>query len=421
MGHPLIETMLRQSMGLDIASVGSPAIDRALRDRMMACNVADAGNYARLLAASPVEMQELIESVVVPETWFFRNPEAFQALARLTTEQWAPAHPTGVLRLLSFPCSTGEEPYSMAIALMESGLSGDRFAIDGFDISKRALERAEKGLYGRNSFRGAELSFGERYFREEKKGSFVIAANVRRSVRFEQRNVVEEDFASRLGEYDFIFCRNVLIYFDPLTQRRALRNLEGALRPDGTLFVGPAEAFQVAAAGFTPLLLPQAFAFRKSEVRPIALQELRPSRAAPRPSELSGQRAARPPSAKARGASAPGIDRPAATVPGKGDDDLALARRLADSGDLSAALALAERSLSTAIPTAEGYHVLGLMRDATGDSAAAMESYRKALYLDPDHIDALVHLAFLLERSGDPISARRFRERAQRAEKRQRV
>jgi chemotaxis protein methyltransferase WspC len=112
---------------------------------------------------------------------------------------------------------------------------------------------------------------------------------------------------------------------------------------------------------------------------------------------------------------------PSPIVPADASDDLSRARRLADSGDLSTALELAERNLTGPAPTAEGYHVLGLIRDATGDSAAAMESYRKAIYLDPDHLDALVHLAFLLERNGDAASAQRFRERARRAEKRQRV
>lgn len=420
MGHPRIEALLRESIGLDVASVGSASIDRALRDRMAASKLGDAESYAELLAASPTEMQELIEAVVVPETWFFRNPEAFRAFASLTTEEWLPSHPTGALRVLSFPCSTGEEPYSIAITLMESGLSHDRFAVDGFDISNRALEGAARGVYGRNSFRGAELAFRERYFRQQK-GSFALVDEVRRSVNFEQRNVVEEGFARRRAEYDVIFCRNVLIYFDQLTQQRVLRNLEEALRPDGVLFVGPAESFQVAAAGFTPIPQPQAFAFRKGQVGPLDLPVPRaplPARVAAAPGTT---RTARPRSARPREASASAIASPATTGSGKVEDDLTLARRLADSGDLSAALQLAERSVTSAVPTAEGYHVLGLIRDATGDSAAAMESYKKALYLDPDHLDALLHLAFLLERSGDAASAQRFRERARRAEERQRV
>jgi chemotaxis protein methyltransferase WspC len=415
MGHPLIEALLRESMGLDVASVGSAAIDRALRDRMAASKLADAVSYSRLLEASPTEMQELIEAVVVPETWFFRNPDSFRALAKLTADEWVPSHPTGALRVLSFPCSTGEEPFSIAITLMEAGLSDDRFAIDGFDISRRALATASNGVYGRNSFRGAELAFRDRYFRQEK-GSFILVDRVRRSVNFEQRNVIEEDFGNR-GGYDVIFCRNVLIYFDQPTQQRVLRNLEASLCLNGILFVGPAESFQVAAAGFTSIPQPQAFAFRKAEVTPPALPAMPPALARP---TLGGARGKRigPVGARPRRAVAPGSEQPPEKIPANAVDDLALARRLADSGNLSAALERVEQALAAA-PTAEGYHVLGLIRDATGDSTAAMESYRKALYLDPDHLDAMLHLAFLLERGGDAASAQRFRERARRAEERQ--
>jgi chemotaxis protein methyltransferase WspC len=425
MGHPVIEALLRESMGLDVASVGDASIERALRDRMAAKKLGDAGSYAQLVAESPTEMQELIEAVVVPETWFFRNPEAFRALAALATGEWLPSHPQGALRVLSFPCSTGEEPYSIAMSLMEAGLPRDRFAVDGFDISNQALGKAANAIYGRNSFRSAELAFRERYFHQEK-GQFALIDDVRNSVTFAQRNVVEEDFARRPGEYDMIFCRNVLIYFDQLTQQRVLRNLAAALRVNGVLFVGPAESFQVALAGFSSMPQPQAFAFRKAE-RPnfdVPPASLRPVRTAAAPRKDRPADGGRPkprasvPSAGARS----GFQYGSAPAPlERAEDDVMLARRLADSGDLASALALAERGLTTSAPTAEAYHVLGVIQDAMGDSAAAMQSYRKALYLEPVHLDALVHLAFLLERKGDLGAAQRFRERARRIEERQRA
>src|SRR5450432_736875 len=263
MGHPRIETLLKESMGLDVPSVGEASIDRATRNRMAACNVSDLAGYAQLVADSPGELQELIESVVVPETWFFRNAESFRALARIVTEEWIPSHPVGCLRALSFPCSTGEEPYSIAITLMEAGLTRDRFGVDGFDISARALSSAAKGVYGRNSFRGAETAFRGRYFRGDG-SSFALIDDVRSAVNFAQRNVIDEDFGRRFAEYDVIFCRNLLIYFDPDTQQRVLLKFASALRPRGVLFIGPAESFQVMAAGFAPTTHSQAFVFRKA-------------------------------------------------------------------------------------------------------------------------------------------------------------
>ena len=103
--------------------------------------------------------------MVVTETWFFREKQPFAALVRLVIEEWLPAHPTGRLRLLSVPCSSGEEPYSMAMALMDAGFPAARFEISAVDISARALAFAQRAIYGRNSFRGADLDFRTRHFR----------------------------------------------------------------------------------------------------------------------------------------------------------------------------------------------------------------------------------------------------------------
>jgi chemotaxis protein methyltransferase WspC len=99
-------------------------------------------------------------------------------------------------------------------------------------------------------------------------------------------------------------------------------------------------------------------------------------------------------------------------------DALAPARQMADAGNLSGALELAKRNLAGALPSAGAYHTLGLIHDAMGDSVQAVESYRKALYLSPNHVETLIHLALLLERKGEGVSAQRLRDRAQRIEER---
>src|SRR5678815_1412267 len=103
------ESLLKNTMGLDTASIGRGTIERAVRLRMATVGVKQSEEYWQQLHSSTNELQELIEAVVVPETWFFRDRDAFIELVRLATEDWRPAHPDGVLRLLSAPCSTGEE------------------------------------------------------------------------------------------------------------------------------------------------------------------------------------------------------------------------------------------------------------------------------------------------------------------------
>ena len=123
-----IEHLLREVIGLDANSIGSGAIHRAVRLRMKVRGLREVDDYLGYLSKSPIERTELIESVVVTETWFFRDPESFCALVRLVKEEWLPEHPAGILRILSVPCSSGEEPYSLVMALLEAGLPPPLYA-----------------------------------------------------------------------------------------------------------------------------------------------------------------------------------------------------------------------------------------------------------------------------------------------------
>ena len=151
------EHLLERTMGLSASSIGAPTIERAVRARLRACNLERPDDYWDRIRRSPDELQELVEAVVVPETWFFRDPQAFTAMVHVARE-WLSAHPSGTLRLLSLPCSTGEEPYTMAMALIDGGMPVKRFRIDAIDISCHALAKAERGIYGNNSFRGQDTA-----------------------------------------------------------------------------------------------------------------------------------------------------------------------------------------------------------------------------------------------------------------------
>ena len=150
----LIENLLRRTMGLDAASIGSSLISQTVRLRMQNHGLTKLQDYNKFLQETPAELSALVEAVVVKETWFFRDKEPFTALVQLVLNEWLPGHPVGLLRLLSVPCSTGEEPYSMAMALLDAGLPAERFQIEAVDISSHALESARRAVYRKNSFRG---------------------------------------------------------------------------------------------------------------------------------------------------------------------------------------------------------------------------------------------------------------------------
>jgi chemotaxis protein methyltransferase WspC len=412
------ESLLLQTMGLDAASIGSLNLERAVRERQASCRLDDRQAYLERVRSCEVELQELVEAIVVPETWFFRDENAFAALGRIVQQEWSRLPAGSVLRLLSLPCASGEEPYSMAMALLDAGIPSDRFVIDAADISARILERGEAGIYGKNSFRGKELSFRERYFTPVAEG-YRITDAVRRPVRFQQGNLLAPGFLPGAACYDIIFCRNLLIYLESTMRQRAIDVLKRLLADAGRLFVAAAETGLLLRSGFASAKVGESFTFRKAEAKVDAIEA--PAEAAParlakaKPAPVVAP-AARQPTARPVVRIPPPLV--VSTVPPtvSPDPGLGEAGRLADQGRLAEAATLCERFLQTHEPNAEAFHLLGLVRDADGKQEQAAECYRKALYLDPSHHEALIHLACLLEKQGDGTAARRLRERAERSQ-----
>ena len=404
-----IESLLQQAMGLDPASVGSSTVERAIKERLSILNISDTDAYLALARTSATELQALIEAVIVPETWFFRDREAFQELARVANQEWLPKRSKGVLRLLSLPCSSGEEPYSMAMALLDTGFPEERCRIDAVDISDQALAHARCALYAKNSFRGTDLAFRERHFKTTALRSR-LSDVVRRSVHFQQGNLFAEDLLSEAGCYDIIFCRNLLIYFDLSTQDRAVQVLQRLLKPTGVLFVGPSESGLLLNHGFISSKVPLAFAFRggdstrnaivaaaaRPEVRPVPPTTHRPLLATDTKSGSSGQPNNAPP-------------------PQAPSDSVQIeAFMLADQGRMAEAEESCEKHLRTHGPSANSFFLMGLIRAAAGDLVGADQYYRKALYLDRNHHDTLIHLGLLLEKQGNAAGAQVIRDRFQR-------
>jgi chemotaxis protein methyltransferase WspC len=417
MALPDFASLLKQSMGLDVASIGSSAIDRAVEERQSICGLKDPSAYWGLARASEAELQELIEAVVVPETWFFRDPEAFALLGRLVREEWLLAREEGVLRVLSLPSSTGEEPYSIAMALVDAGVPAGRFRIHAFDISARALARAGRAVYGKNSFRGNDLSFRTRHFEATPSG-YRLNDSIRQQVDFERGNLFAADLLPGVEIYDVIFCRNLLIYFDRSTQDRAIAVLERALTSKGVLFVAPSETGLLLSHDFISTKVPLAFAFRKPGV--VTREPTQNAAAVPARRPFAGQ-SMTPRAAVRHGKGARDVVPVAPRAPRpqtEPQSDLDVARRFADEGHFVEAARCCEDSLRLSGPSAEVFYLLGVVRDASGNPSEASACYRKALYLDPNHHQVLIHLALLMEKLGQKSDAQLLRQRARRVEQR---
>ena len=406
---PRFFAFLKERIGLDVASVGEAIIERAVRQRSQAVQAQTPGQYWQHLQSSEDEQQALIEAVIVPETWFFRYPESFATLARLALARLAEIKQMRALRILSLPCSTGEEPYSIAMALLDAGLAPHQFKVLGLDVSPLSVERARRGVYGKNSFRGGDIAFRDRHFTEYGDG-FHIADRVREQVRLQVGNLLDPTLLANEASYDFVFCRNLLIYFDQPTQKQVFDVLKGLTHVDGVLFIGPAEGSLLGRHGMRSIGVPQSFAFSRHaepvKPEPVFVPMPTPPRSAapvpvkPRPFSTASTQAG-----------------PIKAPPSDAGTLLSRIASLANEGKSAEARAACEQYLNSHPPAAQVFYWLGLLSDVAGSALEAQGFYRKALYLEPQHPQALMHLAALLESQGDSAGARRLQARAARSER----
>jgi len=428
MAPQTIEGLLKERIGLDSVTIGSATIGRSVRRRMLECKLPDEQAYLELLTASPSELQALIDEVTVPETWFFRGVEPFRLLAEYVSMEWRKAYPGKVFRVLSIPCSSGEEPYSIAMVLMDIGLQKDQFHIDAVDINTRNIDRAKMGIYGRNSFRGDEGDAISRYFNAVENG-YEINDAVRESVEFRHENLLDKGFMGGVTSYDAIFCRNLLIYFDRATQSSALVKLHNLLAPEGILFIGHAESGCVDGALFSLVRREGAFAYRKG-IKAEKAVNATPSdgKAVNAPNVVNGSNSKdginyknnKKPSVRSAAVAGSPVKKiikkaTAEVVPDRNYEALlAQATELADRGELDEAGWLCEKQLGLDAFSADAYYLLAVIREAQGHILFAQELLHRALYLDPKHYQVLIHLAGHAERQGDLAAAAAYRTRAKR-------
>lgn len=405
-----IKDLLKNTIGLNVSAVGISNFERAVRQRMKTLGIDDVHAYAVKLRSSE-ELGELIDEVIVPETWFFRNPLSFSAVQDFALNSWKGRLSGKKLMVMSMPCSTGEEPYSIAMALDQAGLHAHEYQIDAFDISPRLLTKAKRGVYGRHSFRNKDDDFRDRYF-DLVGGTFLIHDRIRNAVNFQQGNLLDNYFGINGQQYDVIFCRNLLIYFDRETQNQAMRKMHRLLDNDGILLLGHAETPEFMRGHYSRSEYPRAFAYRKivdapKDAKPAAVGEpvVDKTESIPAPKPRSKSKPEFLQTVELRKADA---------LPQTDAQVLREAARLANRGELRAAGTLCENYLHEFPTSAQAYYLLGLVREAEGKHHLVADLFKKAVYLDPNHYEAMIHLALHLARYGDADSATKLQQRAHR-------
>ncbi|MYM26211.1 methyltransferase [Duganella sp. FT135W] len=415
------QSMLRAATGLNLSK---SVVERAIKNRMEQTSATDHDTYLQQI--TPEELTALVELVVVPESWFYRDPQAFVAMTDFVRTRLA-VNKERLVRILSIPCAGGEEPYTMAMVLTDAGIPPDNFMVDAFDISPTCVARAKSGIYGRNAFRAQDLTFRDVHFTNAGDGDYRINDTIRKQVRFKQGNLLEFDLSTRSGYYDVVFCRNLLIYFDKPTTKAAIAKLEALLMDDGQLFAGYAEVPSFCQHGFSPLQYNQAFGLHKEAAAPARKPAHAPSKALP---PRAARSIASPPSMPPVLSPALPVPAPRArvTAPAKAAapaappaavDLLAEARRLADLGDIKASENKCRDHLAQHPESAEAYFILGLLNELTNKPQMASDYWKRCIYLQPDHYEALCHLALLAEANNDDAGAAALKARAARIYKRQ--
>lgn len=263
----LLSDLIQERFGLSFAGVRRDILLSRIRPRLIALRLPALLDYYHFLRCHPdreAEFDRLACQLTNNETYFFREPHHFEIIAKHIVPSLSDALRNRPLRVLSAGCSSGEEPYTLAIALHEAGLElrGISWEIDACDLNRDRIVRAREGVYDGGSLRACDEDALRRYF-QHLGGRFRLRDRYRRGVRFFEANLATPGGMIGFPPYDVILCRNLLIYFDDAGFDRTVRLFARALAPSGWLLLGHSESLIDRSTDFVPTWLEGAMIYRK--------------------------------------------------------------------------------------------------------------------------------------------------------------
>jgi chemotaxis protein methyltransferase CheR len=391
-----VRTYLAAEAGLVFDESRRTGLATVLTERMQATGTTDVPAYLAGLAGDPgrAERQRLLDGVTVQETHFFRNAPQIEALRRRVLPELLrrAAGRDRPLTIWSAGCSTGEEPYTLAMLLLElSPMLGARpdVRILGTDVSAEALRAAARANYSGRTLDQMPAPVRDRWMEARPGGAFMVADQPRRMVELRLHNLVTERPPFGRGEVDLVVCRNVTIYFGRETTSLLVGTFHDVLAEGGYLLLGHSETLWQVSNAFSLVPVGDAFVYRRShDARRSAPARRWPVRRSAEPkAPVRGTAPAPAPAATPTPAPARPAPRPreAAALLAAAQDRLA-------AGDYAGAAASAADAAAADPLLAPAYVVLGQARSTLGQDRAAVDPLRKAVYLDP----AAGHAHFLL-------------------------
>jgi chemotaxis protein methyltransferase WspC len=404
---------LAADYGLDLPVFGAGSVEEVVGARCRALGLPSEAAYPDRWRTDPAERKEFLDRLLVGETWFFREWAAYALLGDWIIRHGPRFTATAPLRLLTLPCATGEEAWSMAAVIREAGLAAPRVIIEAMDISPTALEYAQCGVYPQRKLRSQPLERWAHWLHPTDGTTLTIDDSLRPMVRFIEANAMDSGLLLGRPSYHIIFCRNMLIYMSGEARNQICSTLIHCLQPDGLLFLGHAEQ-PPPGSGLTRQEGEGAFAWRRFVEAPSAPSRITREKPNPLPVRESRLSGALPTAPLTRPVTPPPVPSAASNAPvtaiGLGVD-LEPVRQLADRGRYAEALQRLDTPAANQSLDPSVHGLAGVLLGALNRKSEAIARLRRALYLDPLHAESLTHLALLLEESGDAAGAARLRGR----------
>ncbi|HEX9162561.1 MAG TPA: protein-glutamate O-methyltransferase CheR [Thermoanaerobaculia bacterium] len=232
--------------GMFFADTSKYLLQKRLSPRARELNFDSFQKYFYFLqydARAEAEFDQIFDLITTNETYFFREPAQLTAFVEEIVPEVLARKPVKRIRMWSAGCSSGEEPYSIAMLLTEARMFRDvAFEIFASDLNQQVLAKARKGQYRENSFRATDPALRDRYFTHEADGSWRVSDDIRNRVSFGRLNIYDGARVALLGTLDVVFCRNVIIYFDDASKKAVINNFYQRLSDGGYLLLGHSES-----------------------------------------------------------------------------------------------------------------------------------------------------------------------------------
>lgn len=269
--YRLLRDLVSDRLGIWFGPESRGSLERRLRERLTARGLSSYADYYQLLKYSPLaaeEWDEASELLTTHETYFFREDYQLRAFKNEILPMLAARGKSRRrLQVWSAGCSTGEEAYTIAILVLQSGLfdqeDGWDIRVYGSDVSKRCIAAARRGIYSGASFRSTSQEARGEWFEQVSETEWGVAPRVRALCHFGQMNLLDEERTHLVGRCDVIFCRNVVIYFDAPARKRVIEMFYERLVPGGALLLGHAESLLNVSTAFELLHLKEDLVYRK--------------------------------------------------------------------------------------------------------------------------------------------------------------